>query len=327
MKFVSFFAVLVFISINGFAQSGIKTYYFTNKGKQVFTPDSANYTRKVGNIDSVTKLYSVIEYYPDSSMKSMGQSTSAKYFARIGDCTDYYPGGKVQRSGSYFKDVAIGEHIYYYPNGNLSLILIYPKEEKGHPDLGRKFLIQANYDTLGNQTVKNGNGYCRMINTAMDSLFEEGQVVNGKRNGEWKCHTDSNKIVLTELYDNGVLLSGKSVFANGETYIYASNREVNPEFRKGLFGGMEWFFKNNYRYPKQAYKDKIEGRVLVTYVINKDGSVANVQAFAAPNAELANEAVRLINKTSGRWIPGTQYGRKVNVQYTIPVSFSLNNPK
>ncbi|MVN92178.1 energy transducer TonB [Mucilaginibacter aquatilis] len=308
------------------AQSGLKTFYLDSKHKEVSAIDSASYIRKIGQIDSLTNLYPVIEYYRDSSIKCIGQSLSSKTFYRTGLCTDYYPGNTVKRSGSYSKGRAVGEHIFYYPNGNLQLTLVYAEPEKDIPNIGRNFLIQASYDTLGNQTVKNGFGYCKMINEAIGNLYEEGRVVNGMRDSLWRCHTDSNKVVLTEMYKDGVLLSGTSVFRNGESYRY-QKREVDPQFKQGLFGGFDWFMRSNIRYPKQAYRNKIHGRVTITFVITKDGAVSNAYAAASPGKELSDEGIRLINKTSGHWIPGVQYGKKVNVQYTIPLSFSINEGK
>ena len=78
----------------------------------------------------------------------------------------------------------------------------------------------------------------------------------------------------------------------------------------------------NIKYPASAVKVKKQGRVIVTFVIQKDGSVTKARIARSVDPELDAEALRIV-KAMPNWTPGTQDGKPVNVKYTIPVIFSL----
>ena len=98
--------------------------------------------------------------------------------------------------------------------------------------------------------------------------------------------------------------------------------EQMPEFPGGAAGMMK-FIAENVKYPEEAYSKGIEGRVLVQFIIEKDGSVTNVKVIKKVNDALDAEAVRVV-KAMPKWKPGKQNGREVRVKYTIPVSFRLS---
>lgn len=95
--------------------------------------------------------------------------------------------------------------------------------------------------------------------------------------------------------------------------------EQMPEFP----GGMEALVKymaENMKYPEDAKKQLVEGRVLVQFIVETDGSVSNTEVLKRVFPSLDAEAVRVISGMP-KWIPGKQNGKVVRVKYTIPVSF------
>lgn len=97
--------------------------------------------------------------------------------------------------------------------------------------------------------------------------------------------------------------------------------ETMPQFP----GGQEVLLKYlaaNIKYPASAVKAKKQGRVIVTFIIQKDGSVAKARIARSVDPELDAEALRIV-KAMPNWTPGTQDGKPVNVKYIIPVNFSL----
>ena len=101
--------------------------------------------------------------------------------------------------------------------------------------------------------------------------------------------------------------------------------EVMPEF----IGGEEAFYKflqENLTYPKFARQAGIEGRVLVGFIVEKDGSLTNFTVTKSAAPILDEEALRVI-KMMPKWIPGKHQGKDVRVQYQIPVSFTLEKNK
>lgn len=90
-------------------------------------------------------------------------------------------------------------------------------------------------------------------------------------------------------------------------------------------GGMEamiQFISNNIQYPADAQKQKVDGRVLVNFVVEKDGSITEVKVIKPTFPSLDAEAVRVV-KAMPKWKPGYQKGQAVRVQFTMPINFSL----
>ena len=97
--------------------------------------------------------------------------------------------------------------------------------------------------------------------------------------------------------------------------------EVMPEFPGGMQGLFE-YMQNNVNYPKEAKNQKIEGRVIVSFIVEKDGSISDVHPLTAVHPLLDKEAMRLVNEMP-RWKPGTEKGKAVRVSFALPVSFKL----
>ena len=98
--------------------------------------------------------------------------------------------------------------------------------------------------------------------------------------------------------------------------------EQQPSFP----GGREELFKYlayNVKYPIDAAKNKIEGRVLVTFDVEHDGSISNVNVTNSVYPSLDKESIRVVSGMP-KWIPGKANGKTVRVKYTIPITFRLN---
>ena len=98
--------------------------------------------------------------------------------------------------------------------------------------------------------------------------------------------------------------------------------EKMPEFPNGGMPGLMKYLSDNIRYPEAAKVAGIQGRVTVQFVVDKDGSVTNVETLRGVDAELDKEAIRVISAMP-KWIPGMQKGKAVKVRYTVPVMFRL----
>ena len=97
--------------------------------------------------------------------------------------------------------------------------------------------------------------------------------------------------------------------------------EQMPQFPGGPAALME-FLSKNVKYPQEAYKNGIQGRVIVTFVINKDGSISDAKVVKSVDPQLDEEALRVVHSMPN-WIPGRQNGEPVNVKYTVPITFKL----
>ena len=97
--------------------------------------------------------------------------------------------------------------------------------------------------------------------------------------------------------------------------------EKMPEFEGGVENMMK-FLQQNIKYPEEAKKSGAQGRVIVQFVVEKDGSVTDAKVVKSVSPELDAEALRVV-KSMPKWIPGEQRGEKVRVQFTLPVMFKM----
>ena len=94
-----------------------------------------------------------------------------------------------------------------------------------------------------------------------------------------------------------------------------------PSFPGGQ-GALFDFIEKNIKYPKGAEDYGIQGRVILKFIVKKDGSLSNVRVAKSVDPALDKEAVRLI-KSMPKWSPGIEKGQFVNVKFTVPVTFRL----
>lgn len=97
--------------------------------------------------------------------------------------------------------------------------------------------------------------------------------------------------------------------------------EQMPQFPGGP-AALVQFLSENIKYPEEAYKNGIQGRVIVTFVVNKDGSISDAKVVKSVDSQLDEEALR-VAYSMPNWIPGRQNGEPVNVKYTVPITFKL----
>ncbi|NMB05110.1 MAG: energy transducer TonB [Bacteroidales bacterium] len=99
--------------------------------------------------------------------------------------------------------------------------------------------------------------------------------------------------------------------------------EDQPLFPGGNAAMMK-FLSDNIKYPVIAQENNIQGRVICNFVVEKDGSITDVQVVRGVDPSLDREAVRVIQQMP-RWKPGKQRGQAVRVRFTLPVVFRLQN--
>lgn len=97
--------------------------------------------------------------------------------------------------------------------------------------------------------------------------------------------------------------------------------EQMPSFPGGDAALMR-FLSDNIRYPVIAAESGIQGRVILQFVVNRDGSIVDIEVVRSIDRSLDAEAVRVVSMMP-RWTPGKQRGRTVRVRYTLPVIFRL----
>ena len=94
-----------------------------------------------------------------------------------------------------------------------------------------------------------------------------------------------------------------------------------PSFPGGMPELMSWL-NQNIKYPVIAAENGVQGRVIVQFVVEKDGSITDVKVAKSVDPSLDKEASRVVSAMP-KWTPGKQNGSAVRVKYTVPVTFKL----
>lgn len=125
---------------------------------------------------------------------------------------------------------------------------------------------------------------------------------------------------------NGEVLKAKEVIAQPEPPKAEENKifevvEQMPAFPGGDAALMKYLQENTH-YPTIAAENGVQGRVVIGFVVEKDGSITDVTVIKSQDPSLDREATRVV-KSMPRWIPGKQNGSAVRVKYQVPVTFRL----
>jgi protein TonB len=100
--------------------------------------------------------------------------------------------------------------------------------------------------------------------------------------------------------------------------------ETMPTFQGGDLNTFRNWVQSNVRFPQIALENGIQGTVVLSFVIEKDGSLSNIQVLRTPDRSLSEEATRVLQK-SPKWTPGKQRNQVVRVKYNLPVVFRVQN--
>jgi len=207
---------------------------------------------------------------------------------------------------NYNNGAVVGDNIMYYPNGLLYAI-------ENYNPAGKCLLVEC-HDTTGKVLAENGNGNWIKFDYKGQET-EEGAVKDSLEDGEWHETYFKNENYITT-YQKGIVIASTDPNRDtGEGTVFTAV-EHEPQFN-GDFGV---FLAKTVIYPEHARRNNIQGKVILTFVVEKDGRLSNVRVLHSPDQDLSNEALRVIKLSS--WTAGTQNGRPVRVQYTLPIGFN-----
>jgi protein TonB len=137
---------------------------------------------------------------------------------------------------------------------------------------------------------------------------------------EYLNQTTNQKVDFTGTGTGDNLMSGQDGTETDEPFFLV---EVMPSFKGGGLDKFRDWVQRRTNYPQAAVEKKIKGKVYLTFIVEKDGSVSNVTVVKSVDPMLDNEAMKAISE-SPKWTPGLQRGEPVRVRYSIPINFSFN---
>jgi protein TonB len=134
---------------------------------------------------------------------------------------------------------------------------------------------------------------------------------------EYLNQTTNQKVDFTGTGTGDNLMSGQDGTETDEPFFLV---EVMPSFKGGGLDKFRDWVQRRTNYPQAAIDKKITGKVYLTFIIEKDGSISNVTVVKGVDPLLDDEAMKAISE-SPKWTPGLQRGEPVRVRYSIPINF------
>ena len=167
--------------------------------------------------------------------------------------------------------------------------------------------------------------------TVTDYVYDEPQkqvpIKKGKKAGNIKTGgnqtiqvVEEDKIDNKQAAANDEIVSLEAVVSSNDRKVFDVVEEM-PQFPGGVQKLLE-FLSANIKYPQEAFETGKQGRVIVSFVVETDGSVSNAEVVKPVDPLLDAEALRVVN-TMPNWTPGKQNGEPVNVKYAVPITFRL----
>lgn len=108
---------------------------------------------------------------------------------------------------------------------------------------------------------------------------------------------------------------------NDDEQIYEKPDKI-AQFPGGMDAYVTWM-SANFHYPEKAIRNNVEGRVVLSFVVNKQGRIKDIKVLHSLSPECDKEAIRMV-KAMPRWFAAEHQGRKVNCRFIMPVEFKLN---
>ncbi|WP_242689249.1 energy transducer TonB [Pedobacter sp. SYSU D00535] len=318
--FFSLIVILSFLPGISAAQDTL-VFYWDKNGRQVEEVGSADIIQKITPVPGSTELYQVREYNHQGLLQLEGTVSEYKPRLHFEDLVRRFDKKGGLASEINYKDNKYeGEAKFYYKNGQLREVVEHyhapnPMNPHGSSEVHVKMV--AYFDSLGNQQVKDGNGFA-IVKT--DAFTEKGRYSDGVKDSIWTGVSSKSDFSYIEKFDKGKFVSGESV-SDGQKFVY-NQQEIQPEYPGGIMQFYQYIGRN-YKYPAEARKKGVSGTVIVSFVVEKDGSLTDLKTLRDLGMGTGEEALRVV-KNSPSWIPGKQHGVPVRVQYTLPIRLNLS---
>lgn len=303
----------ILFSATVYAQKNRRVCFVNNQGTP--TRDASEFIRIVEEPSNQDEAYTVYEYYSNGALKQKGQAKSLDPTPVFnGPVTTFYPNGS-RKDIIFYKDGQACDSAYFYhPNGKLKKVIFIACEDNGtfDPLLNEHTTIKF-FDKNGNQTVKNGNGYC-YSEDSITQFSEEGNYANGQKEGEWNVSRQGHKAILR--YKNGKFIDGEAHWSDGTKHaITALQTDVK-------FNGANELLKKEIadRLHCPTLKDvRMPESTSVTFVVNQNGKVGKIK-FGNALEYRAEDLVISALKDTHCWIPATRNGIPVPSEYSMSLS-------
>ena len=298
------------------------TTYHDKKGKETKIPEEAHYIKTLTINNDEQGTVSVRETFVESNKtKLIGTFKSFKEKHYIGTRLEAYENGKMKSKINYsFDGKVIDTAYHYHPNGKLKLAFEYPNNvEKGKTKVTDTLILVYN-DSTGKRHLVDGNGYAEID---LYNEIEKGNYENHKRVGEWTGEFMNGKYTFKETYQNGKIISGISIDSAGNNYPYTEKNFMTPPDYPGGIKNFQYAIINNFRYPKEAISNNVNGTMKASFKIDPTGTLKDIVIEQGLGYGTEQEFINVLKRTK-KWTPGIKRGVPVNVKYSIPLRINVS---
>lgn len=302
---------LIFISFSGFSQnSNDKTIYLDSDWHETNEAEWVYY-RIIKDYFLEMDIYKIFDYYKDGTLQMSGFSKTKDLTARDGEFVYYYKNGNKQKISNYLNSKLIGDEYQWYDNGSKRMEGEYVNNDN---NILSQLKVRKYWNENGEQMVVDGNGIYEEI---FKDYYAKGLLKDGFKHAVWEGKDNNLNITFRENYIDGKFISGEKIDNDGGKDSYFSI-ETPPKPKKDMKDFYE-FIAKNFKITSKSIRYGIKGKIILNFIIEKDGKITDVKIVKGLGYGLDEEAIRVVSSYEN-WIPGKQRCRAVRVLYLLPIS-------
>lgn len=247
-------------------------------------------------------------FYPETKqITSEVTFTDQKLTNRSGYAKYWHENGHLSREGKYLNNAEIGIWKFYsYRTGKISQMGTYKNDMRSGDwkffDQKGRLKEELSYV----EGMKNGKfiRYDSLLNVINEGIYKDDEIIQQTK--EETLNPTAEYVVVEKMPYLSICREHENEKERNE----CSNRSL-----------LEFIYKN-IKYPSKAREYGLEGTTITQFVIDKDGSIKDIEVIIGLNDGFKNECLRVIQNMP-KWEAGTQKGEKVKVRYTLPIKFRL----
>ena len=252
--------------------------------------------------------YQMTYFYKSGKIQMKGKITDKDQLTKKGTFVAYAENGNKISLINFVNSEPVGNFYSWYDNGTLKTEGEYLKRAKGDFKFVKEKKIFQHWTTDGKHVVVDGNGY---YDDSDRGVITSGKITNGVKDSIWNGKTIEFATTFIETYKDGKLISGVSTDKKGNKYPY-DNVFIGPKSKKGENDFNE-HIRGNIR------TEEINGRIILRFSVETDGSVSDVQVIQSLNKMYDDEATRIV-RSYKHWSPAEIRGIKIRASYTLPIT-------
>lgn len=301
---------LLLISISLYSQIIKPTRYNLDSLHRPTIKEDYKFIRVVENYKNEPNLFIFTEYYRSGKISMKAISSKADKPSFQGPRIDYYENGNKKQESNYIDNNLNGKLLEWYDNGEMK------SEKEITWDAGNKnsiIKIVQFWNKEKQQTVIDGNG---QYEESDEKIHEKGPIKLGEKEGVWEGKDLKENYTFSEIYRDGKFISGISADEKSNKYPYKQfSEKAIPQ--RGI--------KDFYQYVARNYKTPniqgLQGKVYITFVIDKDGKLTQFKILRDLGYGTGQEAIRVLQKAE-KWIPGKTRGIASKTSFSLPISIT-----